>query len=220
MALREILSTQAASAAVTVPAIDAQETSRCDTVVDKKNPVSSEGRVFDLDLNAGVEEEKVEVKEAKDEEGLMLQNPDSGGSWMGRQEMQTLDSKELKPVPNLNELDLNEEVKEEVHLEKPQIKKEEVADSKEITQKLVPVIPSLDDILAPIPKESNASKLVLAARDSWAANLEFIQDCTIRLLCVFALDRYVYAIQKQLPGHFLSFVIYNSNKLVIGSSLS
>lgn len=38
-------------------------------------------------------------------------------------------------------------------------------------------------------KEANDSKVVSAAKKAWAANIGFLQDCTIRLLCIFALDR-------------------------------
>lgn len=33
------------------------------------------------------------------------------------------------------------------------------------------------------------SKALRAAKQAWASNVGFLQDCTIRLLCIFALDR-------------------------------
>lgn len=37
-------------------------------------------------------------------------------------------------------------------------------------------------------KRSN-SQALRAAKQAWASNVGFLQDCTIRLLCIFALDR-------------------------------
>lgn len=192
MALREILSSQAASAAVTVPVLDAaQDTSKCDPGSDANLSGSLNGRGFDLDLNAGVEEDKGEVKKVKAEVGSDVPNSVHGESWPSR--AGKLTSKELKPVLDLNELDLNEEVKEEpCALEKVPLKEDPYplkTEGKILSRQLVPKLPNLDDILVSLPKDSKASKLVTVARESWAANLEFIQDCTIRFLCVFALDR-------------------------------
>lgn len=106
------------------------------------------------------------------------------------------------------ELDLNMEVKEE-----PVTVKEEVASVKEgpaivkeepLTVKDEPVSVKEEvkaesksqaiqfwqpHELSSVIKESNDSKAVVAAKKAWAANIQFLQDCTIRLLCVFALDR-------------------------------
>lgn len=37
-------------------------------------------------------------------------------------------------------------------------------------------------------KRSN-SQALRAAKQAWVSNVSFLQDCTIRLLCIFALDR-------------------------------
>ncbi|CAM6099985.1 unnamed protein product [Calypogeia fissa] len=202
MALREILSTQAASAAVTVPVLDKQETSKCDSDGDLNLSGSGLGKGFDLDLNAGVEEEKVDLKTVKDEGGADLQNYVQCGSWMETKvdplskpdwlNRGTSTGTEQKPALDLNELDLNEDVKEESYQEKIQIKEDPSVQKvgEIIRQQAVPELRKLDDVIVSMPKDSNATKLVLAARDSWAANLEFLQDCTIRFLCVFALDRF------------------------------
>lgn len=92
------------------------------------------------------------------------------------------------------ELDLNMEVKEEPVIVKEEpltVKDEPVAVKEEIKleSEAQPNLFWQPHEAASVIKESNDSKAVAAAKKAWAANIGFLQDCTIRLLCVFALDR-------------------------------
>ncbi|KAG6551134.1 hypothetical protein Mapa_007369 [Marchantia paleacea] len=214
MALREILSTQAASAAVVTPALDVEEVQpACDAVGDLNLTSSSKGRGFDLDLNAGVEEETLDFQSVKEEvpdtrNGVYADNwngcqstPDIKPSWIALQGAginREAGTVVVKPELDLNQLDLNLEVKDEPFREEPNMVKIEpreipymqnverrIESSNKVEKCSNPNGPFLN-----IPKDSRASKLILSARESWAANLEFLQDCTIRLLCVFSLDRF------------------------------
>jgi TATA-binding protein-associated factor len=92
-------------------------------------------------------------------------------------------------------LDLNMEVKEEPVILKDEpltVKDESLSVKEEIKLESEPQ-PNLfwqPHAAASLMKESNDSKAVTAAKKAWAANIGFLQDCTIRLLCVFALDRF------------------------------
>ncbi|KAI4324095.1 hypothetical protein L6164_023659 [Bauhinia variegata] len=46
------------------------------------------------------------------------------------------------------------------------------------------------DVLRNLPQNSELMNLVKVARNSWLQNLQFLQDCVIRILCVLSLDRF------------------------------
>ncbi len=83
---------------------------------------------------------------------------------------------DLGPVKPELELDLNMSVKEEVVLGK---ERKLGYDGNEL------LLHQEQDT----SKQSDELKVVVTAKKAWTANLEFLQDCIIRLLCVFALDR-------------------------------
>jgi hypothetical protein len=85
----------------------------------------------------------------------------------------------LGPVKPELELDLNMSVKEEVVLGKERKLGYDGILSNEL------LLHQEQDT----SKQSDELKVVVAAKKAWTANLEFLQDCIIRLLCVFALDR-------------------------------
>jgi hypothetical protein len=86
---------------------------------------------------------------------------------------------DLGPVKPELELDLNMSVKEEVVLGKDRKLGYDGILSNELS------LHQEQDT----SKQSDELKVVVAAKKAWTANLEFLQDCIIRLLCVFALDR-------------------------------
>jgi hypothetical protein len=86
---------------------------------------------------------------------------------------------DLGPVKPELELDLNMSVKEEVVLGKERKLGYDGILSNEL------LLHQEQDT----SKQSDELKVVVTAKKAWTANLEFLQDCIIRLLCVFALDR-------------------------------
>ncbi|KAL3681420.1 hypothetical protein R1sor_024376 [Riccia sorocarpa] len=212
MALREILSTQAASAAVTAPIVEAEAVPPVLDEVSLNVTSSCKGRGFDLDLNAGVSEE-VDFRNVKDEAGHDTGNGqhergqngcqnalDIKPNWIpaqGPSMDREIGVNVVKPELDLNQLDLNMEIKDEPLKDEPVIIKDEVG-GVTYTQKVEnrtdtsteSKCSDLSALLSGVPKDSKASKLVVAAKEAYSANLEFLQDCTIRLLCVFSLDRF------------------------------
>lgn len=234
MALREILSAQAASAAVVAPT---PESKLPEPITDSsaKNSLPSSPRkecIIDLNLDLQSEEDNGDIKKPKEDMAPMLDNhtwtglskvvdPKPGWITAGLASVKTelslgsvkpelnlssvkpelslgsvqseLDLSVVKPEMNVGEvkpdleLDLNMEVIEESLPVKEessfQVKEETKSNSKFLGNELW-IHPG-----ANTQQASNNSKVVTAAKRAWAANVEFLQDCTIRFLCVFALDR-------------------------------
>ncbi|XP_024523098.1 TATA-binding protein-associated factor BTAF1 [Selaginella moellendorffii] len=177
MALREILSSQAASAAVTAPETSSTftanrvETKGQEAVVDTKLEPSQETKVEqknELVSDVKKEEQKGGDKMERDAEKMELvfdgksEAEEIVSDQPKTEEQEMENTNDRKDIAVKGELDLNQDV--------PEVKG---------------VASTEND-----PKAACISKEVAAAQEAWRANSEFLQDCTIRLICIFSLDRF------------------------------
>ncbi|KAJ7534695.1 hypothetical protein O6H91_13G105700 [Diphasiastrum complanatum] len=192
MALREILSSHASSAAVVAlglepepPVLNNESGSTEHLPLGKKE--------IDLNIGCYLEEDSMDVKIENMENGLSHQTylqenevkPDckSEFNWM-KLEMPSIIIGPSETQVNVKpEFDLNMEVEDD--------STENVYDRKALTENGTQTWSGFTkSVLDNLPKNSRAARVVLAAKQAWGSNLEFLQDCTIRLLCVFSLDRF------------------------------
>ncbi|XP_057836707.2 TATA-binding protein-associated factor BTAF1 isoform X2 [Cryptomeria japonica] len=193
MALREILSYQAASAGVFLPDLNTKGAWYTDLEEGKKNNPLKREREIEIDLNVGLnlEDYMSEAKRIKIEhhsaEFLTEIDPEKelkpgilvkqeNGTWNSN----TADTPcEINLVSAKPELDLNEDVgpasaseREGISLQKH---KNMHIDS---------------GFISKLPEDSRALKMLRLAQHVSAKNWEFLQDCAIRFLCVLSLDRF------------------------------
>jgi hypothetical protein len=82
-----------------------------------------------------------------------------------------------------SELDLNEEVKSSIIVDANMGMQTDQLSEKKV------VISSMG-ALSIFPEGSKAIKIFRAVERAWISNTDFLQDCAIRFLCIFSLDRY------------------------------
>lgn len=193
MALREILSYQAASAGVSLPDLNSKGAWSSEMEENKMNHSLKREREIDFDLNVGLnlEEYASEAKKIKIENisgeivgekeaeelhpGILLKH--ENGTWnSGASDSHVgLSLGFAKP-----ELDLNADV-----LPPP------VSDKEEEMSVHQHKSPCMDfDILPKLPEDSTALKMLRLTKHVSAKNWEFLQDCAVRFLCVLSLDRF------------------------------
>ena len=101
-------------------------------------------------------------------------------------EQECLDSVEVGSLGCMTvkpEIDLNEEVKPSIFIDEGrEMSTNQLAEEK--------VARSSMGILSVLPEGSKAVKIYRTVERAWASNTVFLQDCAIRFLCIFSLDRY------------------------------
>eukprot|EP00250_Pteridium_aquilinum_P022032 c25285_g1_i2 orf=410-6568(-) len=195
MALREILSVQAACAAVDVVDFNVELCGEADLDDDTKDTVAVLKRENEIDLNVGlVFEEHTDSKRKVDEESVHTSHERIE---CGLAEVQFMKSEQEWPdasatVPKAGlshtavktELDLNEDIKPGPLLDGGNI---EISRSTLCKEK---DLQGCMDVVSKLSEGSRAFKIYRATEQAWGFNTEFLQDCVIRFLCVFSLDRF------------------------------
>lgn len=186
MALREILSSQAACAAVAIA--DLEGNSDCDG--DRKEQVASPKREREIDLNIGLGlEDTSDLKRVKLVKSCG--HGSHGDSGFGDADIKTITLEQewlnsaaisVKAGCSLgsvkHELDLNEEIKAGQSLEGGI----GTLGNENCKEKV--------DILSNLKEDSRSIKILKDIQQAWASNTEFLQDSAIRFLCIFSLDRF------------------------------
>eukprot|EP01018_Ginkgo_biloba_P007683 Gb_19667 [translate_table: standard] len=193
MALREILSYQAASAGVFLPDLNSEDPWGIEIEENKKSNSLKRERDIDLNLDFNLDDHPPETKRPKTENissefvsmnmgaekelnlGIFLKLENGLGN-SAEPDIRTglsLDSAKL-------ELDLNAEILHTSFSEKEE-KGCVYKDKSRCTD---------SDIQSKLPEDSRALKMLKFAKHACAKNWEFLQDCAIRFLCVLSLDRF------------------------------
>lgn len=189
MALREILSVQAASAGVEAVDFDLELDGEAD-LDDHMNTVSKKENVIDLNVGL-VFDEHTDLKRRLDENSVCssCEGKERGVAEVQfmKLEQEWLDASSaafkagLSPATVKTELDLNEDIKPCLSVDVRSIDLSGSTFSKER---------ECQGLLSNFSEGSRALKIYRATEQAWGCNTEFLQDCAIRLLCVFSLDRF------------------------------
>lgn len=186
MALREVLSAQAGSAAVVAPTSDARIGSSI--VCRQETHVPTGAKQMDIDLNMNFAAEEG-LSDMKDQKGVIHQPVHDIGMEKSCVTQRTV-KLEAKQEQDCHEAGF-QQVKESKTIVKPEwdlnVEVKSEVDAKMNDKESWNLVDRA--VLCQMPEESRAVKCIRAAEQAWAANLEFLQDCTIRLLCILALDR-------------------------------
>lgn len=181
MALREILTHHGGSAGVFMP--DLSLDGALDELgdIDYSNSIKRE-REIDLNLQVSADEAEPQLKRQKfeDESSLSMDVTVSTGSGANTD----FDIKVEGDGWNLPEGPINGQVDAIV------------VESKGYHEDNMGSVNS--DILNRVPENSELMNLVKLARHSSIKNSEFLQDCTIRFLCILSLDRYGFVLDFNL----------------------
>lgn len=195
MALREILSVQATCAAVEVADLALDLDGKVDADDDRKDKIASPTREKEIDLNVGLA-----FEDSSDLKRVKLDESSGHGSHEGNEfspaeakaiklEQEWLDSSTaaLKTDPShaiaKPELDLNEDIRPDPFLDGGvEIPKNAILREKGLQ--------SVMDVLSSLAVGSKSLKIYRATEQAWHCNTEFLQDCAIRFLCIFSLDRF------------------------------
>ncbi|XP_068640422.1 TATA-binding protein-associated factor BTAF1-like isoform X2 [Aristolochia californica] len=187
MALREILTYQAASAGVFMPDLSF-DSSFLSEVEDKSNTTKRQ-REIDLNVHVSGREFEPQLKRQKseDESGSLCSVASAdhhefeGGQWTMSTGMVN-GGLPLGPVKSECDQSLDGsrfQCKEEVHC---------IAEQKVLGENWVS--DTMMDMSMNLPESCKLMKLIKLGRHSWIKNWEFLQDCAIRFLCVLSLDRF------------------------------
>jgi TATA-binding protein-associated factor len=187
MALREILTHQGACAGVYFP-----DLSLPSAILDGKTNFESLKRAHGIDLNDDVHVEHLEpaLKRHKKE-----QNPSESMYMDYDKEMvnggHSKTEADLSNVPTVSTGELSS-----AHVKvEPEFCVDDSTDPAKGDSSCKPVHEKLNSTSNPIshvhaPENSKFMKLMKLTKYSYMKNWEFLQDCTIRFLCVLSLDRY------------------------------
>ncbi|MCO5611453.1 hypothetical protein L7F22_065706 [Adiantum nelumboides] len=188
MALREILSIQAGCAAIDVVdySTEVEEDTNNNSNID---PLSTLQRQNDIDLNVGLDFDEHHDSKRRQEEFISQAGPgkEFADVHYNQLEHENLDNLELdvKDRSAKAELDLNEDIKPGQPLDNCRgFERSSISSCKEAEQQ------GFENVILQSSEVSRTGKVYRAAEHAWGCNTEFLQDCAIRFLCVFSLDRF------------------------------
>ncbi|KAI5064208.1 hypothetical protein GOP47_0020878 [Adiantum capillus-veneris] len=193
MALREILSIQAGAAAIDIVDFSAEIEGDLNIDSNNEDPLPTLQRKNDIDLNVGlVFDEHADFRRRQDEliiqAGKREESEDVQVMKLEQEHVDTLvsDFKDRVCYGSAKaELDLNEDIKPGQLIDNCRgFESSRTFFCKETEQQ------GSDSVILHTSDSSRTLKVYRAAEHAWGCNTEFLQDCAIRFLCVFSLDRF------------------------------